>query len=76
MENRGEVVDTQIKELNNGLTTTKRAVEKINPELDEDEINDLMSDIDNEATERMESMLENPGEEDEQQKQEEVGNEE
>ena len=76
MENRGEVVDTQIKELNNGLTTTKRAVEKINPELDENEINDLMNEIDAEATERMESMLENGEEGNDGEEEEQNGSEE
>lgn len=48
MENRGDVVDTQIKELNNRLTTTRRAIEKINPELSDTEIDNLISDIEKE----------------------------
>lgn len=58
MENRGEVVDTQIKEINNSLTTTRRAVEKINPELDDGEIDVLMKEIEAEETERLENVLE------------------
>lgn len=57
MENRGEVVDTQIKEINNNLTTIRRAIEKINPELDDKEIDVLMKEIEDEETERLEKVL-------------------
>jgi hypothetical protein len=44
-EDRKAVVDTQVVELNNRLTTQKRAIQKINPDLDSEEIENLISEI-------------------------------
>jgi len=46
MENRSDVVNTQVSEFKNRFTTRKRAIEKINPELDDTEVEELIKEID------------------------------
>ena len=58
MENRSEVVDTQLKEVNNRFTTVRRAIEKINPELEDKEIDTLVKEIDDEDIRDLDKELE------------------
>lgn len=47
---RKDVIEEAVTELNNGLTTKERALKKINPELTDDEIQDLMAEIEAEKS--------------------------
>lgn len=42
---RAEIIDEQTKQIDAGLTTKKRAIAAINPELDEAQIEEILSDI-------------------------------
>lgn len=59
MDSRDQIVDTQIKELNNGLTTQRRAIEKINTDMESNDVDALMSDIKTENEESTEYEDEN-----------------
>lgn len=65
LEDRNSVVDTQIKELNNNLTTERRAIEKINPDMDEKEINKLVKEIEQSNQYNFDENDENDQDEDE-----------
>jgi hypothetical protein len=43
---RSEIVDVAIKELNSGLITKKLAVQRLNPEMTEEEVDKLLAEID------------------------------
>lgn len=45
MQDRNIVVDSLIKELDKGLTTRKVAIKKLNPEMSDDEVDDLLAEI-------------------------------
>lgn len=44
----GAATDTEIKKINAGLTTKKRAIKKLNPDMTDDEIESLMMEIESE----------------------------
>jgi len=48
--NRNELVDTVIKELQAGLTTRELAIKRLNPEMTEKEVLDLINKIDQQTT--------------------------
>lgn len=80
---RTVVLDEQIKELEANLTTTKRALMKLNPDLSNDQIEELMDEIEEENTIEVEEESEeengdasNSMGEDEQNVEEETGEEE
>lgn len=59
VENRNDVVNTQVTEINNRFTSRKRAIEKINPELSETEVEVLIQEIDEEDFEEENNDLSN-----------------
>lgn len=46
VEDRNDVVDTQKKEYDNGFTTLKRAIGKINPDMGDTDVDSLIGEID------------------------------
>jgi hypothetical protein len=46
LSRRGELVKEAADEINAGLTTRRRAIQRINPELSEEEVSDLIAEID------------------------------
>ena len=50
---RGQIVSDQKAELDAGFTTKKRAVQTLNPEMSEDELNELMTELEEEDGNQM-----------------------
>lgn len=44
-EDEDKAIDKEVKKLNNGLTTQKRAIQKLNPDMTSDEVDDLLLEI-------------------------------
>lgn len=59
IQNRDMIVNTLIKELQHGLTTKKIAVSKLNPELEDDDIDEILAEVEKENTTTVETMPEN-----------------
>lgn len=77
-ENRGEIVNTQDKEVKAKFTTRKRAIQKINPDLSETEVEALLKEIEQEENENIEKALkafENNNEENNQEGEDQDGKE-
>lgn len=64
----GALVDEVIKELTNGLTTRERAIKKLNPDMDDKEIDTLIAEIEDDRTVNIDESQpdENPDSEDKQ----------
>lgn len=55
----GVATDTEIKKINAGLTTKKRAIKKLNPDMSDEQVEELMAEIQNDKAGKMPSSIPN-----------------